>query len=425
MTATLPRTGPGGMLARGLGRDFNLLWIGQSVSFAGDKINLFVIPTVMILLLQASSFQVGLVQMAQWLAIPLLSLVAGMLVDRWDLRRTLIWCDLIRFAAIAVIPLAWWAGVLSVGLIFACVAVASAASVFFNIGYTATIAAVVPAGQRVTAYSHMESSRTVSEVVGPAVAGGLYAISGIWSLVIDAVTFLFSGGTVRAMRPYGPERASDRPGMIARLRAGVRLNWHDPILRGTVIGVTLMNLGGPIFVTVLPILAYRGLGLSAGTFGAVMSVAAVAAVLGALVAPRVSRRLEPARLMTLSAFGHSVVGLGVLAAPALNSVLVLGLTLSAYGLFMVWFNVSTAAIRQARVDPADQAVSHAAFRTITWGVIPFAALFGGWLVEALTPAQGVLTAAHLTMAGGTLIGTLFAWIPLAPTRRRLAEEAAA
>ena len=290
MTATLSRA------EQGLGREFNLLWLGQSVSYIGDKINLFVIPTVMILLLQASSFQVGLVGMAQWLAIPLLSLVAGMLVDRWDLRRTLIWCDLIRFAAIMIIPLAWWAGALSVGLIFACVAVASAASVFFNIGYTATIAAVVPGEGRVTAYARMESSRTVSEVVGPAVAGGLYAISGVWSLLIDAGTFLFSAFTIKTMRRYGPPRATDHPGMWARLKAGVRINWGDPILRGTVIGITLMNLGGPIFVTVLPILAYRGLGLSAGTFGAVMSVAAVAAVLGALVAPRVSRAVHPARL---------------------------------------------------------------------------------------------------------------------------------
>jgi MFS family permease len=301
--------------ARGLGREFNLLWLGQSVSYIGDKINLFVIPTVMILLLDASSFQVGLVGMAQWLAIPLLSLVAGMLVDRWDLRTTLIWCDMLRFGVIALIPLAWWLGMLSVPLIFVCVAVASAASVFFNIGYTATIAAVVPADSRVTAYAHMESSRTVSEVVGPAVAGGLYALAGVWSLVIDAVTFLFSGATVRAMRPYGVRRER-RDGMWSRLKAGVRLNWDDPILRGTVLGVTLMNIGGPVFVTVLPILAYRGLGMSAGALGTVMSVAAVAAVVGALVAPRVSRRLEASRLMPWSAFGHSVVGVGVLAAPA-------------------------------------------------------------------------------------------------------------
>ncbi|GAA3339094.1 hypothetical protein GCM10020358_21590 [Amorphoplanes nipponensis] len=92
---------------------------------------------------------------------------------------------------------------------------------------------------------------------------------------------------------------------------------------------------------------------------------------------------------------------------------------------MVWYNVSTAAVRQARVDPADQAVSHAAFRTVTWGVIPFAALLGGVLVELLTPHVGVLDAARVTMVGGTLIGVLFAWIPLAPTHSRLARERAA
>ena len=60
MTAATTAPAPRG-LARGLGRDFNLLWLGQSVSNVGDRINLFVVPTVMILLLHASAFQVGLV----------------------------------------------------------------------------------------------------------------------------------------------------------------------------------------------------------------------------------------------------------------------------------------------------------------------------------------------------------------------------
>src|SRR5690242_20438897 len=204
MTATTTTTpvAPQGF-ARGLGREFNLLWLGQSISNVGDKINIFVVPTVMILLLHASAFQVGLVGMAQYLAIPLLSLVAGVLVDRWPLRRTLIWCDVIRCAVVAAIPVAYWLGALSVPVVFACVAVANATSVFFNIGYTATISAIVPPGGRVRAYSHMESSRTVSEVVGPAVASGLYQLLGTASLLVDALSFLFSAGNIRAMRPYG------------------------------------------------------------------------------------------------------------------------------------------------------------------------------------------------------------------------------
>lgn len=411
-------------LAAGLGREFNLLWLGQSVSNIGDKINLFVVPTTMILLLHASAFQVGLVSMAQYLAIPLLSLVAGMLVDRWDLRRTLIVCDLVRFAVIAAIPLAYWSGVLSIALLFVAVAVANATSVFFNVGYTATIASIVTPAGRVQAYSRLETSRTTSDVVGPAIASALYVGLGVVSLVVDALSFLFSASCIRAMQPTGGGHGRAQP-MLARLRHGIRLNWSDPVLRGTLKGTLLANIGGPIFVTVTPMLAYRGLGLSVATMGVVMSIAAAGAVVGTFYARRVSLRLGAARMMPWSIFLHSAVGLGVLAAPALPAAPVLCVTLTFYGIFMVWYNVSTAAVRQARVPVADQAVSHAAFRTITWGVIPLSVFVGGVLVQALTGDYGILNATKITMVFGTLIGTLFAAIPLAGLQARIDRENAA
>lgn len=406
-----------------LGREFNLLWAGQSVSNIGDKINLFVVPTVMILVLHATPFEVGLVAMAQYLAIPVLSLVAGMLVDRWDLRTTLIVCDLIRFGVIILIPTAYWFGFLSVPLLFISVAVANATSVFFNIGYTATIASIVAPEGRVKAYSNLETSRTTSEVIGPAIASGLYTLLGVAALLIDAATFLFSAANIRAMKPYGGGAGKQQP-MWTRLKRGVRLNWDDPVLRGTLLGTLLANIGGPIFVTVMPVLAYRGLGLSVGALGAAMSVAAVGAVLGTFVAPRVSRRLGAARMMPVSIFLHSVVGLGILAAPALPPAIVLGATLTLYGIFMVWYNVSTAAVRQARVPSADQAVSHAAFRTVTWGVIPVSVFMGGVIVELLTDSYGILNATKITMVFGTLIGTLFAALPLLPLQGRIDREKA-
>ncbi len=419
------RVGPGQQLLRrlrsGLGRQFDLLWAGQSVSNIGDKINLFVVPTVMILLLNASAFQVGLVAMAQYLAIPLLSLLAGGLVDRWDLRRTLFYCDLIRFAVIALLPLAWWLGFLSLPLIFFSVAVANATTVFFTVGYSATIATIVAADGRVKAWSHLETSRTTSELVGPAIAGGLYVLLGVWTLVVDAFSFLFSAGAIRAMKPYGGGSGRRQP-MLARLRHGIRINWTDPVLRGTLLGTLLANIGGPIFVTVMPLLAYRGLGLSVGTLGAVMSVAAGGAVIGTLFAQRVARRLGAARMMPWSIWLHSVVGLGILAAPVLPAAVVLGVTLTLYGIFMVWYNVSCAAVRLARVPPEDQAVSAAAFRTITWGIIPISVFVGGVLVEALTGPYSVLGATKITMVFGTLIGTLFAAIPLAGLQRLIDRE---
>lgn len=90
-----------------LGRQFGYVFAGQTVSHIGDRITIFVIPTLMIFALDASAFEVGLVTMAQYLGIPFVDPIAGVLVDRWDKRRTMIACDLIRVVAVAAIPAAY------------------------------------------------------------------------------------------------------------------------------------------------------------------------------------------------------------------------------------------------------------------------------------------------------------------------------
>jgi MFS family permease len=164
---------------RSLGRRFNLIWTGQSVSMVGDKITIFVVPTLMIFALDASPLEVGIVSMAQYLGIPLLGPVAGVLVDRWDKRRTLIGCDLVRLVAVAAVPVAYWLGVLSTPVLFVCVALISSATIFFNVGYLVAVPTTVPQDRLVGAYSRLEGSRTVSEVAGPSIAAGLYHLLGV------------------------------------------------------------------------------------------------------------------------------------------------------------------------------------------------------------------------------------------------------
>lgn len=150
-----------------LGRGFNLFWAGQTVSVVGDRITVFVVPTLMIFVLHASALQVGVVAMAQYLGIPLLGPVAGVLVDRWNKRWTMLVCDLVRLAAVAVIPLAYWLDFLSTPLLFGCVAMISGATIFFNVGYLIAVPAVVKEDQMVRAYSRLEGSGSVAEVAAP------------------------------------------------------------------------------------------------------------------------------------------------------------------------------------------------------------------------------------------------------------------
>ena len=117
---------------------------------------------------------------------------------------------------------------------------------------------------------------------------------------------------------------------------------------------------------------------------------------------------------------HCLVGLGVLAAPALPAGPVIAVTLFGYGFFMSCINVCSAPTRQSRMSAENQGVMHAAFRTLTWGVIPLAALVGGLAVTLLTPALGILDAARWVMAGGTILAA-FSFVPVARIQPMLDE----
>ncbi len=241
-----------------LGRSFNLFWTGQAVSNVGDRITIFVVPTVMIFLLHASPLQVGIVAMAQYLGIPLIGPVAGMLVDRWDNRLTLVMCDVIRLLAVAAMPVAYWLGVLSTPLLFVCVAFVSGCSIVFTVGYLVGRAGDRRQTHLVRAYSRLEGTRSVAEVSGPSIAAALYHALGIAALLVDAASYLVSAICIRSMRPFG-ESVPDRFGVVAAV-ARVPAQLGRPGPAPVIAAAVILNSGGPIFVTVMPVLAYRGLG---------------------------------------------------------------------------------------------------------------------------------------------------------------------
>jgi MFS family permease len=242
-------------------------------------------------------------------------------------------------------------------------------------------------------------------LAGPWIAAGLYGALGVAALLVDAASYLISAVCFRMMRPWGAPTAPTGP-VWSRLSLGFRLNWADPVLRRVVVAALVLNSGGPVFVTVLPVLAYRGLGLSIGALGVAMSAGAVGAAAGALLAPRISDRLGTGRTFAWALLLHCLAGLGVLAAPALPAAPVIAVTLAAYGFFMSCINVCSAPIRQSRMTAANQGAMHAAYRTVTWGVIPLAALAGGLAVTLLTGPLGILDATRAVMAGGTLLAAL-------------------
>ncbi len=115
-------------------RNFLLLWGGQTVSETGSAVTQLALPLTAVVVLRASTFQVGLLTSAT-AAFALIALPTGALVDRRARRRLMIWCDAARVLVIGSVPLAAALGVLTLGQLYAVAVTAGVCTVFFDVSY--------------------------------------------------------------------------------------------------------------------------------------------------------------------------------------------------------------------------------------------------------------------------------------------------
>src|SRR6266852_9135902 len=99
--------------------EFLKLWGGQAISEVGSQVSLLALPTVAILVLHATPFQVGLLAALENLAFPVLGLVAGVYVDRLRRRPIMIACDVGRMLALGSVPVAFALNALAMPQLYA------------------------------------------------------------------------------------------------------------------------------------------------------------------------------------------------------------------------------------------------------------------------------------------------------------------
>src|SRR5919202_4335568 len=172
-------------------RNFALLWFGQLISLVGDWVLLLALP-FFVYELTGSTLATGGIFMA--LTLPRLALgsVAGVFVDRWDRRRTMIAADLARAAVLLLLLLVRSPG--QVWLVYVAAFLEAAISHFFSPAKNALLPRLVGEEQLVPANSLNSLSESLTRLVGPALGGVLFSALGIGPVVaIDSASFLVSG----------------------------------------------------------------------------------------------------------------------------------------------------------------------------------------------------------------------------------------
>ncbi len=350
-------------------RNFLALWIGQMISFIGDYFVYLAIPIV-INRLTGSAMMVGLSLISGAIPNLLLGPVAGVFVDRWDRRRTMIASDIIR--AILVLFCLLVGSKEQVWIFYLISFLMSSTSQFFYPARGALMPLLVPeSADWLAANGLMQIIQTVGMVVGPGLAGfaiGLYGervafMANCCGFIISALAVL----TIRSPKSAGQveqEPASVR--VVWRdLREGMDFTFASRTLVGLIVCMSVIMLGiGAITVVWVPYLQ-RTFGVGAAGLGVVDSAQGIGmalsgALLG-LIASRFSKKtMVAAGTMVI---GLSVVGMGM--APvfgfivAMGFIMGVGLTPAQAGV-MTMMQLAVPDLKRGRIGSALNAFSSAA-----------------------------------------------------------------
>ena len=188
--------------------DFLKLWTAQTISQFGTQVSNLAIPVVAITLLNASTFEIGLLNVMDFLPFLLIGLVAGVWVDRLRRRPILIVGDLGRAVLLLSIPIAWALGGLTIVQLYAVGFLVGCLTVFFDVAYQSYLPSLVGPEHLVDGNGKLEISRAAAQVVGPGLGGILIGVlQAPVAIVADVVSYVGSAGFVFLIRRREPSPA--------------------------------------------------------------------------------------------------------------------------------------------------------------------------------------------------------------------------
>ncbi|HSV86614.1 MAG TPA: MFS transporter [Levilinea sp.] len=307
MTITTAKSGNPGYRRLLHNRHFMALWISQLVSFIGDYLEWLAIP-ILVQNMTGSTLMVGLALIANSIPALLLGPVAGVFVDRWDRKKTMIVADILRALLILVCltvqspEQVWVYFVVGFGM--------SSISRFFYPALNASLPLIVTdKDDLLVANGMMQIVQTVGLLAGPAIAG---FVIGLWgapaAFMIDSITFLISALAIITITVPHTTRGNHRLNQVwSELKEGTAYLVGNPVMRSVMNLMAVVMLGaGAINVLWIPYL-FTTFGVGPEGIGIVDSAQGIGMVIGGLALGAVSVLLNKALIVGL---GVIIVGAG-------------------------------------------------------------------------------------------------------------------
>ncbi|HEY7124972.1 MAG TPA: MFS transporter [Ktedonobacterales bacterium] len=329
-------------------RNFALLWIGRTISVLGDyAFDTTLILWIGVIIAKGQSWAplaVSGVLIATSIPIFLIGPIAGVFVDRWEKRPTMLWMDALRAILITLLlfaanlfplpffpdgkmPASW-----QLGMIYAIVFLASTCAQFFNPSRMALIGDLVPEPQRAQASGLTQISMSIAGIIGPPLAAPvLFAFGVEWALIVNALSFVASFVAILAIQAPKAARSiqpGEQSSFFREFADGIRFFVGNRVLVTLLITIMIVMLGAGAINALGVFFMTENLHTSASFFGLVDAVMGIGIIAGAILASAFAQRLGVARTFWFCTVGAGIVFLVFarmsLLLPALVLMLLLG-----------------------------------------------------------------------------------------------------
>ena len=369
---------------KSLGPAFNRMWGSSLLSNLADGVLLVAAPLLAVTLTKSPVLisAISALVMLPWL---LFAIPIGALVDRVDRRFLLAGANAIRFVVAALIALSIATNTITIYLLLIATFLIGICEVIADTTSQSLIPQILDKSQFERGNSRLQISETVIQgFVGTPISGFLYAVAIYLPFVINSLGFLIAAALAASIPVKflqdirSEENAEKRSNFIGEMKFGIQYLFNDKPLLRLVVTTASIGLCYSMAMSTIILFILNELNLKPSLFGLALTIQGSGAILGALLAPKLSTKFGRSRVMAVCIFLSSLLMLLQGLSP--NIYIFIALATIASFTISNW-NILLMATYQSVIPAHLFGRIHGTRRTLVWGLMPFGSLLGGFIAK--------------------------------------------
>ena len=392
-----------------LGKNYWRLWSSSVVSNLGDGVAMIAYPWLASAITR-NAVLIALIAVVQRLPWLLFTLPAGVITDRVDRRKLMLWMNVSRTIVTAIVAIVVFgqssslpspgeiAGSAEIAtnwflygtLVIAALLFGMAEVLYDNAAQTILPAIVEPEGLERANGNLWGAEMVMNSFIGPPLGSVLIGVAFALPFYFDAGSFAISAallllvtGTFRVDRDE--EELEAKVDWWGEIKEGVTWLWRHPLLRPMAIILGFLNALASVVFATFVLFAQEILGVTAFVFAILGAAGAIGGVLGSVLAPRISKAIGSGTSLYLT-FVAATVTTAVIGFT--SNWIVAFVNFAIFSFFGVLWNVITVSLRQTIIPDHLLGRVNSVYRFFAWGMMPIGLAIGGLLVSGVEMAGG-------------------------------------